>query len=61
MINKYHRDIVQFLGQNTKHKKMNTRELKKRKFEEYIRAIWGVVLYVVIFAILSSTVEEDRW
>ena len=40
---------------------MNTRELKEKKFEEEVRAIGWVVLYAVVPAILSSTVQEDRW
>ena len=45
--------------QNTK--KINTRELKEMKYEEEVRSVGWVVLYVVVFAILSSTVEENRW
>ena len=56
-----HRDTVQLLDKTQNTKKMNTWELKERKFEEEVRAIGWVVLYVVVFAILPSTVEEDRW
>ena len=61
MINKCHRHTVRFVRQNKKHKKDNTRELKERKCEEEVRAIGWVVLYVVVLAILPSTVEEFRW
>ena len=41
---------------------MNTLELKERKFEKKIRAIKSCFnIYVIVFAFLSSNVEEDRW
>ena len=55
-----HEIIFSLLDKTQNTKKMNTRELKERKFEEEVRAIRWVVLYVVVFAILPSTVEEDR-
>ena len=42
--------------------KMNTRELKEKKFEKEVRAMrWVVLISFLVFAFLSSTVEEDRW
>ena len=54
------RDTVQFVRRNTKHKKMNTRESKERKFEKEVRETGWVVL-IVVFVFLPSTVVEVKW
>ena len=47
--------------QNTK--KMNTQELKERKFEKKSKRnrVSCFNVYIVIFAFLSSTIEKGRW
>ena len=41
---------------------MVSQELKEKKFEKEVRAIESVVLIsILVFAFLSSFVEEDRW
>ena len=60
MINKCHTRYCSVETQNTK--KMNTQELKEGKFEKEVRAIgWVVLIFTLVFAVLPSTVEEDRW
>ena len=50
-------DTVQFVKGETKHKKMNRRESKERKFDKKVRETGWVVLKVV-FVSLSSTVVQ---
>ena len=54
------RYTVQFVRQNIKHKKINTRESKERKFEKKVREK-GLVVLIVVFVFLSSTVVEVNW
>ena len=44
-------------------KKMNTRELIERKFEKEVKSnrMSYFNIYLVVFAFLTSTVEEERW
>ena len=55
-----HEILFSLLDEIQNIKKMNTRELKERKFEKEVRAIgWVVLIFILVFAFLSSTVEED--
>ena len=47
--------------QNTK--KMKTQKLKERKFEKKSKRdrVSCFNIYIVVFAFLSSTIEEERW
>ena len=44
-------------------KKMNTRELIERKFEKEVKSnrVSCFNIYLVVFAFLTNTVEEERW
>ena len=53
------RDTVQFVRRDTKHKKMNIRESKERKFFKKVRET-GWVVVIVVFVFLSSTIVEVK-
>ena len=60
MVNKCHTGYCSVEIQNAK--KINTRELKEKKFEKEVRVIgWVVLIFILVFVFLSSTVEENRW
>ena len=54
--------VAASVRQNAKHKKMRTRESKKRKFKKSNRnRVSCYNIYIVVFAFLSSTVHVGRW
>ena len=57
----FERETLQLIKYKTK--KMNTPESKERKFEKKSKRnrMNCFNIYIVVFAFLSSTVEEDRW
>ena len=62
MITNATQDTVQSVRQNAKHKKdEHTRTDRKEIWRSKSNRVSCFNIYIVVFAVLSSTVEEDRW
>ena len=63
MINNATRDTFQFIRRNGKHNKEEHTRIERKEIWNKSKGKWASCFnnYLVVFAFLSSTVEESRW